>query len=99
MHTNVNHRRQTWRRWAEPWYVAYGLLGATLGGLVPIFIPLAVGRTGDALDVGVVMAAFHLGGLAAPSGAGSRIAMAGSAGWRSEGCWSRPLPSRRFHGR
>ena len=39
MHTNVNHRRQTWRRWAEPWYVAYGLLGATLGGLVPIFIP------------------------------------------------------------
>jgi MFS family permease len=66
MHTNVNHRRQMWRRWVEPWYVAYGLLGATVGGLVPIFIPLAVGRAGDALDVGVVMAAFHLGGLAAP---------------------------------
>jgi MFS family permease len=66
MHTSMNHRRQTWRRWVEPWYVAYGLLGATLGGLVPILIPLAVGRAGDALDVGVVMAAFNLGGLAAP---------------------------------
>ena len=66
MQTNTNQRRQTWRRWVEPWYMAYGLLGATLGGLVPILLPLAVGGAGDALDVGVVMAAFHLGGLAAP---------------------------------
>lgn len=66
MHTSVNHLRQTWRRRAEPWYVAYGLLGATLGGLVPILIPLTVGRAGDVLDVGLVMAAFHLGELAAP---------------------------------
>ena len=66
MHTSVNHLRQTWRRRAEPWYVAYGLLGAALGGLVPILIPLTVGRVGDVLDVGLVMAAFHLGELAAP---------------------------------
>ena len=46
--------------------MAYGLLGATLGGLVPILIPLAVGRAGNLLDVGLVMAAFSLGELAAP---------------------------------
>jgi MFS transporter, DHA1 family, tetracycline resistance protein len=66
MHTRANHIRQAWSRRVEPWYVAYGLLGAALGGLVPIVIPLAVVRTGDVLDVGLVMAAFHLGGLAAP---------------------------------
>ena len=66
MNTRVKHLKETWSRWVEPWYVAYGLLGATVGGLVPILIPLAVGRAGDAMDIGLVMAAFHLGGLAAP---------------------------------
>ena len=33
MHTNTNQLRQTWRRWVEPWYAAYGLLGATLGAV------------------------------------------------------------------
>jgi DHA1 family tetracycline resistance protein-like MFS transporter len=53
-------------RWVEPWYVAYGLLGAAAGGLAPILLPLKVSLTGSATHVGLVMAAFNLGGLLAP---------------------------------
>jgi len=50
----------------EPWYLAYGLQGATVAGLAPILLPLAVSVEGSAAHVGLVMAAFNLGGLLAP---------------------------------
>ena len=50
----------------EPWYLAYALLGATVGGIAPILLPLAVSRNGSMAAVGLVMAAFNLGGMAAP---------------------------------
>jgi DHA1 family tetracycline resistance protein-like MFS transporter len=53
-------------KWVEPWYLAYALLGATAAGLAPILLPLSASRTGDAIHVGLVMAAFNLGGLSAP---------------------------------
>ncbi len=55
-----------WRRWVEPWYVSYALLGAAVAGLAPILLPLTVIRTASAADVGLVMAAFSFGGLTAP---------------------------------
>jgi DHA1 family tetracycline resistance protein-like MFS transporter len=55
-----------WKRWVEPWYLAYAFLGATIGGLAPILLPLAVSQTGSATHIGLVMAAFNLGGLTAP---------------------------------
>ncbi len=55
-----------WRKWVEPWYLAYALLGATMAGIAPILLPLAVSRSGDIAAVGWVMAAFNLGGLVAP---------------------------------
>jgi DHA1 family tetracycline resistance protein-like MFS transporter len=55
-----------WQQWVEPWYLAYALLGVAAAGLVPIVLPLAVSRTGGASDAGLVVAAFSLGGLAAP---------------------------------
>jgi MFS family permease len=51
----------------ETWYLTYGLLGAAVGGMLPIIIPLlALKRFGGAVQVGLVMAAYNLGGLAAP---------------------------------
>lgn len=55
-----------WWHWLEPWYLAYGLQGATVAGLAPILLPLAVGNQGSAAHIGLVMAAFNLGGLLAP---------------------------------
>jgi MFS family permease len=55
-----------WWQWLEPWYGAYGLQGATIAGLAPILLPLAVSAQGNAAHVGLVMAAFNLGGLMAP---------------------------------
>ncbi|MFN2225426.1 MAG: MFS transporter [Anaerolineae bacterium] len=57
---------RAWWRWLEPWYGAYGLQGATIAGLAPILLPLAVSAQGSAAHVGLVMAAFNLGGLMAP---------------------------------
>jgi DHA1 family tetracycline resistance protein-like MFS transporter len=54
------------RRWVEPWYLAYALLGATAAGLTSILLPLAVSHTGSATHIGLVMAAVSLGGLTAP---------------------------------
>lgn len=59
-------RPETWWRWIEPWYLAYALLGAAVGGMVPMVVPLTVHRTGSLAATGLVMAAFNLGGLTAP---------------------------------
>ncbi|MGH2360824.1 MAG: MFS transporter, partial [bacterium] len=66
MEPTLTHSPKTWRSWVEPWYVVYALLGATVGGLSPILLPLAVGRTNAPSDVGLVMGAVSLGGLTAP---------------------------------
>ncbi len=55
-----------WQRWVEPWYWVYALLGATTSGMAPILLPLVVSRTGGVSHIGLVMAAFNLGGLTAP---------------------------------
>jgi hypothetical protein len=55
-----------WRKWVEPWYFSYALLGVMLAGLAPILLPLAVSRSGSPAEVGLVMPAFNLGGLASP---------------------------------
>jgi len=48
----------------EPWYLSYAILGCTMGGMIPILIPLlAFKRFSSACHVGLVMAAFNLGGL------------------------------------
>lgn len=56
----------TYSKWVEPWYFTYTLLGAAVAGIAPILLPLAVSRSGNVVAVGIVMAAFNLGGLAAP---------------------------------
>ncbi|MFI5338875.1 MAG: MFS transporter [Candidatus Methylomirabilales bacterium] len=61
-----DQRLYSWQQWVEPWYSAYALLGATVGGLVPILLPLTVSRARGAAQVGLVMAALSLGGLTAP---------------------------------
>jgi MFS family permease len=50
----------------ETWYVSYALLGAAAAGVIPILLPLAVLQTAGPAGVGLVMAAFSLGGLTAP---------------------------------
>ena len=50
----------------DRWYIAYALLGATQGGMIPILLPLTSGASGGAAHAGAVMAAVNLGGLAAP---------------------------------
>jgi len=50
----------------EPWYASYLLLGASAAGMVPILLPLAVSSSAGPVAVGIVMAAFSLGGLTAP---------------------------------
>jgi MFS family permease len=62
----VHREESSWRRWVEPWFLAYALLGATVAGLVPILLPLTVSRAGGAAVIGLVMAAVSLGGLTAP---------------------------------
>jgi len=53
-------------KWIESWYISYALLGLSAAGLIPILLPLLVGRTSGAKDIGYVMAAFSMGGLMAP---------------------------------
>lgn len=57
---------QPWKKWIESWYVAYALQGVIVAGLIPILLPLLVSSTGTAAHIGLVMAAFNLGGLTAP---------------------------------
>lgn len=49
----------------ESWYFCYALQGAVIAGLTPILLPVFVSRSSSSA-VGFVMAAFSLGGLAAP---------------------------------
>ncbi len=56
---------ESWRRWVEPWYVPYALIGVAVAGVAPIFLPLWVDRAGSTTDVGLVMAIFGLGQLSA----------------------------------
>jgi DHA1 family tetracycline resistance protein-like MFS transporter len=53
-------------KWIEGWYSSYALLGLSAAGLVPILLPLVVSRTNGAAGIGLVMAAFSLGGLTSP---------------------------------
>ena len=62
----VTTKAPSWLTWVEPWYLAYALLGAAVAGLIPILLPLAASRAGNAAFLGLVMAAFNLGGLSAP---------------------------------
>ncbi|MFN2150251.1 MAG: MFS transporter [Anaerolineales bacterium] len=56
----------SWRKWVEPWYVVYAMLGTIIAGLIPVLLPLRVGQSGNPSQVGIVMAAVSLGGLSAP---------------------------------
>jgi len=56
----------SWRKWIEPWYLVYALLGAIIAGLIPVLLPLRVSQAGTPSQVGWVMAAVSLGGLSAP---------------------------------
>ncbi len=62
----ITSSSNSWRRWVEPWYLSYAMQGAVVAGLLPILLPLAVSHAGSAADIGLVMAAFSLGGLSAP---------------------------------
>jgi DHA1 family tetracycline resistance protein-like MFS transporter len=53
-------------KWIESWYISYAVLGLSAGGLLPIVLPILTGRTNGAAGIGLVMAAFSLGGLSAP---------------------------------
>ncbi len=37
-------------KWVERWYISYALLGMTAPGLVPILLPILIGRTGMKVD-------------------------------------------------
>lgn len=65
-HIDRHAKSLSWRQEIEPWYLAYGLQGVTVAGIAPILLPLWVSRDGSATSVGLVMAAFSLGGLTAP---------------------------------
>ncbi len=53
-------------KWIETWYISYALLGLSAAGLIPILLPLFISQNGGAAEIGLVMAAFSLGGLSAP---------------------------------
>lgn len=54
-------------KWVEPWFSAYGVVGILVLGVAPIFMPVTVDAAGgDATAVGLVVAAFYVGGLFAP---------------------------------
>lgn len=55
-------------RWLEPWYSAYAMVGMLILGVAPILIPLSIEHAsgGSATQVGLVIAAFYIGGLLAP---------------------------------
>ena len=52
--------------WSEPWYWAYGLTGMIKSALALMLAPLIIRHSGSATEIGVVVAAFYLGGLTAP---------------------------------
>ena len=62
----MDSAQRDWRNWIEPWYLSFAIIGMIVAGLLPVLIPLMVSRTGDAGQVGLVMAAVSLGGLTSP---------------------------------
>ncbi len=55
------------RRWIQPWYAAYALLGAVSSGLIPVLLPLMMAAVSHQLAVvGYVMGAFNVGALSSP---------------------------------
>ena len=62
----MDKTQQHWLKWIEPWYLVYAIMGLVVAGLVPVLIPLVVGKSGNAGQVGLVVAAVSLGGLTAP---------------------------------
>ncbi len=62
----ISQASHSWRRWVEPWYLTYAVQGAIVAGMLPILFPLEVSRAGNSVYIGLVMAAFSLGGLTAP---------------------------------
>ena len=63
---NSGRTAANWLHWIEPWYLVYALLAVAAAGVIPVLLPLAVSQSGDAAEVGLVMAAVSLGGLSAP---------------------------------
>ena len=59
-------KQPPWYAWIEPWYLVYALIGLVVAGLIPVLIPLVVSRSGNAGQVGLVVAGVSLGGLSAP---------------------------------
>lgn len=55
-------------KWVEPWYSAYAMVGVLILGVAPILIPLSVEHASGSstTQVGLVIAAFYVGGLLAP---------------------------------
>jgi DHA1 family tetracycline resistance protein-like MFS transporter len=60
------NNQTAWRRWIEPWYISYALLGLVVAGLTPILLPIIADRQDGVGHVGLVMAFFQFGGLTAP---------------------------------
>ena len=60
-------RSHPWHAWVESWFLSYAFLGASVAGLAPILLPLSVAKSGSVVDIGLVVAAFNLGGLSAPT--------------------------------
>jgi MFS family permease len=58
--------RPAWRAYVEPWYAPYALIAVTAVGGAPILIPLIVIQHGTPAAVGLAMAAFNFGNIAAP---------------------------------
>ncbi len=55
------------RRWLEPWYGSYAMLGAVSSGLIPVLLPLMMEAISHSLaTVGYVVGAFNLGALTSP---------------------------------
>ncbi len=53
-------------KWIEPWYLIYGLMGVIAAGILPMLLPQYINQSGDAAQVGLVMAVLNVGGLSAP---------------------------------
>jgi predicted MFS family arabinose efflux permease len=65
--TNLPNIGAVKHRWVETWYLSYAILGCTMGGMFPILMPLlALKHFNSACHVGLLMAAFNLGGFIAP---------------------------------
>ncbi len=55
------------RRWIEPWYISYAILGALASGVALILIPIVViDNGGSATQIGTAIAAQNFGALFAP---------------------------------